>query len=145
MANSFDSDGCGPSDERRRCACIALILLVAAMVSMLLLKAQGRFDETIKVTVELVNVGDGLPAKSDMKFRGVLIGAVTDVVAAPARHVNLAQADLNWQLAQGIPNSVTARVVQLAEHNGHAPRPAGDNTAGPRPDTKGRPNSVGPL
>ena len=74
-------------------------------------KSKGELDDDLRVQAELINVGDGLPAKSDVKFRGVLVGYVTDVTAAGAGHPNLVRIALDRDLASGIPETVTARVV----------------------------------
>lgn len=130
VANSLDLDGRGPTDQRLALVGVVLLLAVTAVVSVLLLKSRGKFDDAVRVDVELVNVGDGLPAQSDVKFRGVLVGWVTDVVAARAGHTNIVHTKLKRNLAMGIPSSVTARVVpsnvfavssvQLIDHGGSA-------------------------
>lgn len=82
MPNSIETDGRGLSDRRLFAIGIA-ILLVAALVSVLLLiKATGRLDARVPVVAALVNVGDGLPQRSDVKYHGVLVGMVDDVTPA---------------------------------------------------------------
>jgi virulence factor Mce-like protein len=65
----------------------------------------------VRVSAELTNVGDGLPAKSDVKFRGVLVGFVNGVVPATGGRPNIVNIDLKPAYAAGIPDTVTARVV----------------------------------
>ncbi|CRZ17961.1 mce related protein [Mycolicibacterium neworleansense] len=111
MGNSLETDGRGPSD-RQLLACGAAVLVVAALVStFLLVKATGRLDARVPVVAALVNVGDGLPQRSDVKYHGVLVGMVDDVVPAANGNPNFVHIDLKPEYAASIPNTVTARVV----------------------------------
>lgn len=66
MANSFETDGRGPSD-RQLLLCGLVMAVVAALVgTALVIKSTGRFNDYVRVVAELTNVGDGLPAKSDV-------------------------------------------------------------------------------
>ena len=76
MPNSFDHGGRGPSNSRLFVAGVAFALTVCVLTALMIAKYQGRLDPIVRVTAELTNVGDGLPAKSDVKFRGVLVGFV---------------------------------------------------------------------
>lgn len=111
MANSYELDGRGPSD-RQLLGCGVALLLVAAVVSgALLVKSTGRMDAHVRVVAALVNVGDGLPQRSDVKYHGVLVGAVTDVTPAQDGDPNFVHIDLDPDYAAAIPAGVTARVV----------------------------------
>ena len=111
MANSFELDGRGPSD-RQLLACGAALMVVAAVVSAaLLVKSTGRMDARVRVVAALINVGDGLPQRSDVKYHGVLVGAVTDVTPAQDGRPNFVHIDLDPEYAASIPAGVTARVV----------------------------------
>ncbi|CAN7228487.1 MlaD family protein [Mycolicibacterium frederiksbergense] len=111
MPNSIETDGRGLSDRRLLATGIA-ILLVAAMVSAtLLVKATGRLDARVPVVAELVNVGDGLPQRSDVKYHGVLVGMVDEVTPAANGDPNVVRIDLKPEYAASIPSTVTARVV----------------------------------
>src|SRR6478609_11440637 len=111
MPNSIETDGRGLSD-RQLLATGAAVLVVAALVStFLLVKATGRLDARVPVVAALVNVGDGLPQRSDVKYHGVLVGMVKDVTPAANGEPNYVQIDLNPIYALSIPASVTARVV----------------------------------
>ncbi|HEU4362892.1 MAG TPA: MCE family protein [Mycobacterium sp.] len=111
MPNSFDTNPRSPSD--RRLAVVGACFMVVAVViaGSMIAKSKGKFDHLVPVNIELVNIGDGLPARSDVKFRGVLVGAVADVT--PSRHgqPNVVHVDLKPQYAAWIPNTVTARVI----------------------------------
>ncbi|BBY17827.1 MlaD family protein [Mycolicibacterium litorale] len=111
MANSFELDGRGPTD-RQLLACGAALLVVVALVSAaLLVKSTGRLDAHVRVVAALVNVGDGLPQRSDVKYHGVLVGAVTGVTPAQYGDPNFVHIDLKPEFAASIPAGVTARVV----------------------------------
>lgn len=136
MSNSFDAEGRGPTNVRLFMAGVAFMLILFAIAALLIAKYQGRLDPVVRVSAELVNVGDGLPARSDVKFRGVLVGFVSDVVPAVQSRPNVVRIDLKPRYASGIPNTVTARVVpsnvfavssvQLVDNgNGSAPLGAG--------------------
>ncbi|MFW0796715.1 MCE family protein [Gordonia sp. CPCC 205515] len=75
------------------------------------LKADGSFTDSVQVSAQLTDVGDGLPQNSDVKFRGVLVGAVRAVTPETATTPNIVSIDLDPALAAGIPSTVTARVV----------------------------------
>ena len=111
MPNSFDYDGRGPSNRQLFVVGICFFLIAAVIVALMVAKSKGRLDRLVRVIAELVNVGDGLPAKSDVKFRGVLVGSVSDVVPAHTGRPNIVHIDLQPDYARGIPTTVTARVV----------------------------------
>jgi virulence factor Mce-like protein len=111
MPNSFDHGGRGPSNSRLCVAGVAFVLTVCVITTLMIAKYQGRLDAIVRVSAELTNVGDGLPAKSDVKFRGVLVGFVNGVVPATGGRPNVVRIDLKPAYAAGIPDTVTARVV----------------------------------
>jgi virulence factor Mce-like protein len=111
MPNSFDHGGRGPSNTRLFVAGVAFVLTVCVITALMIAKYQGRLDPIVRVSAELTNVGDGLPAKSDVKFRGVLVGFVNGVVPAAGDRPNIVHIDLKPAYAAGIPDTVTARVV----------------------------------
>ncbi|HLS77266.1 MAG TPA: MCE family protein [Nocardia sp.] len=111
MAILFDADGRGPTGFSLAGRGLALLLVIGAVVALLLMKSTGRFDDRVEVVAVLDQLGDGLPPRSDVKFRGLLVGTVGTVTPAldggPAR-VELA---LEPAAARRIPATVTARVV----------------------------------
>lgn len=111
MANSFDLDGRGPTDRQLLGGGIAVVLVAALITSVLLVKATGRLDPFVRVVANLVNVGDGLPQRSDVKYHGVLVGAVDSVTPAAHGNPNYVHINLNPEYAASIPATVTARVV----------------------------------
>lgn len=111
MGNSLDLDGRGLS-ERQLLGCGIVVLVVVGLVAAgLLAKSTGRLNEYVRVVAELVNVGDGLPAKSDVKYHGLLVGTVTAVTPAAYGKPNQVQINLKSRYAKDIPAAVTARVV----------------------------------
>ena len=111
MPNSLDLDGRGPSDRQLLGCGIALMLVAGIVGGLLLVKATGRLDPYIRVVADLVNVGDGLPQRSDVKYHGVLVGAVNEVIPAAHGKPNFVHIDLKPEYATSIPATVTARVV----------------------------------
>jgi virulence factor Mce-like protein len=111
MPNSFDFETRGPSNARLFVVGLVFLVIAATTVTLLIAKSRGALDSFVRVTAELVNVGDGLPVKSDVKFRGALVGFVSEVVPAQAGRPNVVGLNLKPQYAAGIPDTVTARVV----------------------------------
>lgn len=89
----------------------AALVVVGVVASVLLVKSTGLFDRGVHVVAELRDIGDGLPARSDVKFRGVLVGAVDRVTPGGGERPNEVHLRLNSGYAQGIPSDVRARVV----------------------------------
>jgi len=111
MGNSLDQDGRGPSDRQLLIGGIAVSLVIALTVGTLLMKSTGRLDKFVRVVADLVNVGDGLPKSSDVKYHGLLVGSVSSVVPATHGDPNFVHIDLKPRYAKDIPATVTARVM----------------------------------
>ncbi|WP_082135549.1 MlaD family protein [Mycobacterium sp. EPa45] len=111
MANSFDTDGRGPTERQLLFCGLAVVLVAALVTTLLLLKSNGKLTNYVRVVADLLNVGDGLPQKSDVKYHGILVGAVDSVIPAANGHPNYVHIDLKPEYAGSIPASVTARVV----------------------------------
>ncbi|CAN5355974.1 MCE family protein [soil metagenome] len=109
--NSFELDGRGPSDRQLLGYGVAVLVVVALITTALLYKSTGRLNDYVKVVADLVNVGDGLPDKSDVKYHGVLVGTVNSVKPAAYGNPNYVGIDLKPDYARSIPATVTARVV----------------------------------
>ncbi len=111
MSNSFETDGRGPTERQLLIAGIA-VLVAAALISVtLMVKSTGRLDARVPVVAELVNVGDGLPQNSDVKYHGLLVGTVRGVVPGTHGRPNAVSINLVPEFARSIPATVTARVV----------------------------------
>ena len=117
----------------------AALALVAAITSALLVKSTGVLDRYVNVVAELHNVGDGLPPRSDVKYRGVLVGTVDGVAPSARAQPNQVHVRLKPAYAKSIPATVTARVVpsnvfavsalQLVDHGPGAPIREGGHIA----------------
>ncbi|MFF7939757.1 MlaD family protein [Nocardia gamkensis] len=110
MSILFEKDGRGPSVISLLVRGLILVVATVAVVTVLLMKSTGRFDDKVEVTALLEQLGDGLPARSDVKFRGMLVGTVAEVAPA-AGGPNRVRLLLDPAAAAGIPRTVTARVV----------------------------------
>lgn len=111
MPNSIETDGRGLSDRQLLATGIGILLVAALVSGLLLIKATGRLDARVPVVAALINVGDGLPQRSDVKYHGVLVGMVDDVTPAANGDPNFVRIDLKPEYAASIPDTVTARVV----------------------------------
>jgi ABC-type transporter Mla subunit MlaD len=111
MGNSLDLDGRGPSERQLLGAGVAVLAVIALVTGGLLAKSTGMLNSYVRVVADLMNVGDGLPAQSDVKYHGLLVGNVTDVVPAAYGKPNYVHINLKPDYAKDIPTSVTARVV----------------------------------
>nr|WP_232541915.1 MCE family protein [Nocardia bovistercoris] len=107
----FEKDGRGPSPAALLSRGLIMLVVAAAVVGLLLVKSTGRFDDKVEVTALLEQLGDGLPARSDVKFRGLLVGTVAEVTPASGAGPNRVRLTLDPTYADRIPRSVTARVV----------------------------------
>ncbi|MEV0685438.1 MCE family protein [Nocardia sp. NPDC050378] len=107
----FEKDGRGPAGWNLLLRGVVVLVAVSAVVIALLMKSTGRFDEKVEVFAVLEQLGDGLPARSDVKFRGMLVGIVAGVTPARAGTANRVRLLLDPVAAQGVPRTVTARVV----------------------------------
>lgn len=111
MPNSLDVDGRGPSERQLLAAGIAVLVTMALATVGLVAKSTGALNSYVRVVADLTNVGDGLPAQSDVKYHGLLVGNVTDLIPAAFGKPNYVHINLKPGYAASIPNSVTARVV----------------------------------
>lgn len=86
-------------------------VVCALIVALLVAKSNGNLDRRVEVVALLSEVGDGLPTRSDVKFRGVLVGTVDGVDPAIGAGLNRVSINLKPEYAGGVPQTVTARVV----------------------------------
>ncbi|MDA2991293.1 MAG: MlaD family protein, partial [Actinomycetota bacterium] len=111
MAKIFDISGRGPTNRQLMLAGIALITASAVAVVLLVGKSTGRLDSYTRIVADLTNVGDGLPSRSDVRYHGLLVGTVNDVIPAGFGKPNYVHIDISKDYAAAIPKTVTARVV----------------------------------
>jgi phospholipid/cholesterol/gamma-HCH transport system substrate-binding protein len=107
----LDPSGRGATARQLTLAGLAMITAVALVVFLLGLRYTGRFEAKTTVTAVLTSTGDGLPARADVKFRGMVVGRVEDVAVAARGESQRAVLALQPQVAQVIPANVAARVV----------------------------------
>jgi ABC-type transporter Mla subunit MlaD len=110
-SNSLELDGRGPSDRQLLATGAAVVVVATLLTVVMLAKSTGRLNDYVRVIADLINVGDGLPQKSDVKYHGVLVGMVDDVIPASNGKPNYVHIDLKTEFAKSIPAAVTARVV----------------------------------
>lgn len=111
MPNSFDNEPRGSTDNRLAIIGLCFAVIAALTAALMIAKSKGLLDNLVRVDIKMVNIGDGLPTRSDVKFRGVLVGTVSGVVPSEQGQPNVVHADLDPRYAARIPNTVTARVV----------------------------------
>lgn len=111
MANSFDNEPRGSTDRKLTVVGLCFAVIAALTAALMVAKSKGLLDNLVRVDIKMVNIGDGLPARSDVKFRGVLVGTVSGVQPSEQGQPNVVHADLDPRYAARIPNTVTARVV----------------------------------
>lgn len=87
------------------------LVVFALVLSFLMLRYKGYFQEKVNVTANLTTTGDGLPEQADVKFRGVLVGAVKNVDIAAKGELQKVRIEMKPEFAGDIPATVTARVV----------------------------------
>ncbi|WP_405485216.1 MCE family protein [Nocardia sp. NBC_00511] len=106
-----DPSGRGPSGRRLLLAGLALCTVIATATTLLLLRYGGTFTAKVPVIAEMTSTGDGLPAGSDVKFRGLTVGRVQSSEVAATGETQRVAIDLNPEYADGVPSTVTARVA----------------------------------
>lgn len=131
MTNHLDLDGNHFSRSQLLIRAAVAFVVVALATCALLVKSTGLLHRYVRIVAELHNVGDGLPARSDVKYRGVLVGAVHDVTPGTGGQPNRVHIRLQPGYAAAVPAGVTARVVpsnvfavssvQLVDHGRGAP------------------------
>ncbi len=111
MPNSLDTNPRGPSNRRLMITGACFIVIAAIIAATAVAKSKGVLDNLVRIDIELVNIGDGLPDRSDVKYRGVLVGMVTQVTPSTGGGPNIVHVDLQPGYASAIPDTVTARVI----------------------------------
>ncbi|MGV0636238.1 MCE family protein [Mycolicibacillus trivialis] len=107
----FDTDPRGLGNPRLFVFGVCFITVAILTAALMIAKSQGKLDNLVRVNIELTNIGDGLPPRSDVKFRDLLVGSVSDVTPSTHGLPNTVHITLKPEYAEMIPNTVTARVV----------------------------------
>lgn len=106
-----DPSGRGPTLRQVAAAGVAMLLAVGAAGWLLMLRYTGYFTAHVTVTAVMTSTGDGLPAHADVKYRGILVGSVTDVQIADKGAQQRVTIALRPDRAAAIPDNITARVI----------------------------------
>ncbi|RDI51867.1 MlaD family protein [Nocardia mexicana] len=107
----LDPSGRGATARQLTLAGIAMLLVIAALLYLLLLRYTGHFTDKVPVTATLTSTGDGLPARADVKFRGMVVGTVDSVAVVAKGERQRADIALKPGIAETIPANVTARII----------------------------------
>ncbi|WP_280265020.1 MlaD family protein [Nocardia wallacei] len=107
----LDPSGRGATARQLTLAGLAMLLAIAALLYLLLLRYTGYFTDKVPVTAMLTSTGDGLPARADVKFRGMVVGTVDSVAVVARGERQRADIALKPGIAETIPANVTARII----------------------------------
>ncbi|WP_405134145.1 MCE family protein [Nocardia sp. NBC_01388] len=107
----IDPSGRGPTMRQLLIAGVSGLIVFAIILGFLMARYKGYFVEKVNVTANLSTTGDGLPSNADVKFRGILVGAVKDVSVADQGAAQEVHIEMKPEYTSGIPANVTARVV----------------------------------
>jgi phospholipid/cholesterol/gamma-HCH transport system substrate-binding protein len=107
----IDPSGRGPTMRQLLIAGVCGLIVFALLLGFLMARYRGYFVPKVHVVAELTTTGDGLPSEADVKFRGVLVGAVENVEVANQGALQKVHIDLKPEFASDIPSNVKARVV----------------------------------
>ncbi|TYQ10162.1 UNVERIFIED_ORG: virulence factor Mce-like protein [Gordonia westfalica J30] len=112
------TDGRNPSLLQYVLRGVAFLLVLLVIFVLLFMRYQGTFSTTVEVTADLVDVGDGLTSGADVRYNGLIVGAVKSISVADsgdqvdaAKVIKKVEIDIVPAQAEGIPASVTARTV----------------------------------
>ncbi|MGC4959893.1 MlaD family protein [Gordonia sp. DT218] len=110
------TDGRNPSLLQYVLRGLAFLVALVILFVLLFLRYQGTFTSTVPVTAKLTDVGDGLLTDADVRYNGLIVGAVKsidlsgDVGPGNLQYKNVG-IDIDPDQATGIPSNVTARTV----------------------------------
>lgn len=107
----LDPSGRGPTAAKLTIAGLAMTLATLLVLGLLALRYEGYFEQKVPVTALLTSTGDGLPARADVKFRGMVVGTVDAVQVVARGESQRAEIHLKPEIAGTIPADVTARVI----------------------------------
>lgn len=111
MRSLFDFSQRDPSRATMIARGVVLIGLVTALVSVLTAVGRGTFEDRTVVSIRFDDIGGALISGNDVKVNGVIVGAVSRIVSAPAGNGVEVEVALDPQHAERIPADVTARIL----------------------------------
>ncbi|MCV7191826.1 MlaD family protein [Mycolicibacterium brumae] len=110
--SDYEQDGRGLTGHQIFLCGVVFLTVMGLTLMLLSLRSAGKFENYTKPVLKLVNVGDGLPPKSDVKYHGMIVGWVEDVVPAlGGERYNQVHVNIDARHAPAIPADVTARVI----------------------------------
>ncbi|WP_026303651.1 MlaD family protein [Jongsikchunia kroppenstedtii] len=110
----IDTGGRDPSATQYVVRGLVFLVIVVILIAVLFMRATGTFNTYVKVKANMSDVGDGLLSAADVRYNGMIVGAVKKVANNPnstgheAKTVTLY---LDPTQAKGIPENITARTV----------------------------------
>ncbi|QIS23833.1 MlaD family protein [Nocardia terpenica] len=108
----IDPSGRGPTMRQLLVAGTCGLVVFALVLTFLMARYKGYIlHPKVDVTADLTTTGDGLPENADVKFRGVLVGAVKNVSVAAKGELQQVNIEMKPEYIGDIPANVTARVV----------------------------------
>lgn len=110
----IDTGGRDPSVTTYLWRGAAFFAVCVLVLVLLMMRYQGKFDDTTRVTAQLNDVGDGLISGADVRYNGFIVGAVDTIEStggSSATVIKNVRIDLDTQQAKGIPSNITARTV----------------------------------
>ncbi|WTL36436.1 MCE family protein [Nocardia sp. NBC_01503] len=108
---NLDPSGRGPSAQRLAAIGTAVFTVFVLLLVLFGMRFEGAFDDSVRVVAAMTSTGDGLPARADVKFRGMLVGVVDSVDIAAKGKRQEVRIELKPTAAAAIPSTVTARVI----------------------------------
>ncbi|GAA1482931.1 hypothetical protein GCM10009624_33710 [Gordonia sinesedis] len=110
------TDGRNPSLTQYVLRGLAFLLVLAVIFVLLFMRYRGDFTTTVAVTAELTDIGDGLVSDADVRYNGLIVGAVKSVglsgdTTPSGQQIKDVAIDIEPSQAGGIPANVTARTV----------------------------------
>ncbi|MFE3027336.1 MlaD family protein [Nocardia tengchongensis] len=107
----IDLSGRGPAAHWLGLLGVAMVAVTSTTVYLLGLRYTGAFADTVEVTALMTSTGDGLPQHADVKFRGMLVGAVGGTEVAPKGARQRLTLRIEPGVAESIPDTATVRTV----------------------------------
>jgi len=109
----IDTGGRDPSVSTYFVRGVIFAAVAALVVTLLMMRYQGKFDDNTEVTAQLTDVGDGLISGADVRYNGMIVGEVdsVSVVGSAGDQRRDVAMLLDPGQASGIPKNTTARTV----------------------------------
>lgn len=109
-----DTGGRDPSVTQYVIRGVIFLVILVVLIAVLFMRATGSFDTFVKVKANMADVGDGLDSNADVRYNGMIVGAVKSVAEntnSTAKDSKTVSIYLDPTQAKGIPENITARTV----------------------------------